>query len=72
LNKETRTAEVSAAKEAPAILCDAVQSLAVHNGVVRIVFSRLTPQGDGVAALELLLPIATLPSVLAVLQSVRV
>ena len=47
--------------EPAVIFCDAVQSLGVHNGVVRVSFIRLNPEGRPVPALELMLPTAHSP-----------
>jgi hypothetical protein len=41
----------------PVIFCDTVQSLGVHNGVVRISFIRLDAEGKATPALDLLLPV---------------
>ena len=47
----------------PILFVDTVQSVAVHNGCVRIAFIRLDAEGKPVPALELIMPqgqIATL------------
>jgi hypothetical protein len=46
----------------PAIFCDTVQSIAVHNGTVRILFVRLDVQGKPTPAIELLMPIGQVAS----------
>lgn len=56
----------------PVILCDAVESLAVHNGVVRLRLSRLTAEGASVPALELLAPTVVVAQIIATLQTVKV
>ena len=56
----------------PVILCDAVESLAVHNGVVRLRLSRLTADGASTPALELLAPTLVVAQIIAALQTVKV
>ncbi len=51
-----RVVSADPAQSAPVIFCDTVQSLAVHNGVVRISFIRLDADGKPMPALDLLLP----------------
>ena len=48
--------------ESRAVFVDAVQSIGVHNGVVRILMNRLNSDGKAVAELELLLPLAVAKS----------
>ena len=55
----------------PVVVCDAVQSLAVHNGVVRLTFARLTADGRAVPALELLAPVPVVGQILKALQSLK-
>jgi hypothetical protein len=57
--------------DAPVILCDAVESLAVHNGVARLLLSRLTADGASAPALELLAPVVVLAQIIAALQTVK-
>lgn len=45
-------------REVPAILCDTVQSVGVHNGIVRITFIRLDADGKATRALELFMPVS--------------
>jgi hypothetical protein len=56
----------------PVIVCDAVESLAVHNGVVRLRLSRLTAEGASAPALELLAPVVVVAQIIAALQTVKV
>jgi hypothetical protein len=58
-------------EEAPVIFCDAVQSLGVHNGVARVALIRLSPDGKPTPAVELLLPVAQLPTLIRALQQVK-
>ncbi len=60
------------APEVPVIVCDAVQSMGVHNGVARISFLRLLPDGRPLPSLELLLPTATVAQIIKTLQTVKV
>jgi len=53
------------------IFCDAVQSLGVHNGIVRISLIRLNTDGRPLPALELMLPIAQLSNLIKALQQVK-
>ena len=55
----------------PVIICDAIESLAVHNGVARLRLSRLTAEGTSAPALELLAPIAVLAEIVKALQTIR-
>src|SRR5580700_5596720 len=52
-----KPAPSATARPAPVIFCDAVQTLGVHNGVVRISFIRLDSEGKPAPALDLLLPV---------------
>jgi hypothetical protein len=56
----------------PVVLCDAVHSLGVHNGVTRIAFVRLNAGGDAVPAVELLIPNFVLSQMIRALQTVKV
>ncbi len=56
--------------ESPVIFCDTVQSVAVHNGTARIAFIRLDVEGKPAQALELLMPVPQVASLLKALQSV--
>jgi len=55
----------------PVILCDAVESLAVHNGVARLQLTRLTAEGGSTPALELLAPTVVVAQIIAALQSIK-
>lgn len=55
----------------PVVICDAVHSMGVHNGVARIAFQRLLSDGRPVPALELLLPVAAVTQIVKALQSVQ-
>ena len=52
------------------VFVDAVQSIGVHNGVVRILMNRLNSEGKAVAELELLLPVTVTKSIISGLQKV--
>jgi hypothetical protein len=56
--------------EKPIIFCDTVQSVAVHNGIARISFIRLDMDGKPTPALELLVPVGQVASLMKALQSV--
>lgn len=56
----------------PEMLCDAIDSIGVHNGVARIMFARLTASGAAAPNLELLIPHENLQSIVTVLQSIEV
>jgi hypothetical protein len=56
--------------ESPVIFCDAVQSVAVHNGIARISLIRLEMDGKPTAALELLIPVGQIAALMKALQSV--
>ena len=56
----------------PEMLCDAIDSIGVHNGVARIMFARLTASGAAAPSLELLIPHENLQSIVTVLQSIEV
>ena len=53
------------------IFCDAVQSLGVHNGIVRLSLIRLNTEGRPLPALELMLPVAQLNNLIKALQQVK-
>ena len=55
----------------PVIICDAIESLAVHNGVARLRLSRLTAEGTSTPALELLAPTAVAAEIIRALQTIR-
>jgi hypothetical protein len=59
------------AADVPVVVCDAVHSMGVHNGVARIAFQRLLSDGRPVPALELLLPVAAVTQIVKALQSVQ-
>jgi hypothetical protein len=61
-----------ASDEPRVIFCDAVQSLGVHNGVVRVTMIRLGPDGKPIPAVELLLPTSQLLTLIRALQQVKV
>ncbi len=54
------------------IFCDAVQSLGVHNGVVRVSLIRLGSDGRPIPTVELLLPTSQLVTLIKALQQVKV
>ncbi len=56
--------------EKQVIFCDTVQSAGVHNGIARISFIRLDAEGKNLPALELLIPVGQVASLLKALQSV--
>ena len=56
---------------APVVLCDAIQSLAVHNGVARLTLTRLAADGRAAPALELLLPLPVISQIVEALKSVE-
>ena len=56
---------------APVVVCDAVETLGVHNGVARINFIRLLPDGKPQPSLELLLPTAVVAQMIKTLQTVK-
>jgi hypothetical protein len=58
-------------RDVPVVVCDAVHSMGIHNGVARIAFQRLLPDGRPVPALELLLPVAAVSQIVKALQSVQ-
>ena len=53
------------------VFCDVVETAAVHNGVVRITFIRLDKNSKPVPALELLLPLNQVTTVVRALQQVQ-
>ncbi len=55
----------------PVVLCDAVDSLAVHNGVARLRLSRLNADGGLEPALELLAPTPVVSQIIAALQMLK-
>jgi hypothetical protein len=59
------------APDVPVVVCDAVHSMGVHNGVARIAFQRLLSDGRPVPALELLLPVAAVMQIVKALQTVQ-
>jgi hypothetical protein len=61
-----------ATDEPRVVFCDAVQTLGVHNGVVRVSMIRLGPDGKPVPAIELMLPVAQLQTLIRALQQVKV
>ena len=54
------------------IFCDAVQTLGVHNGIVRVSLIRLNPEGQPIPAVELMLPTAQLTNLVRALQQVKI
>lgn len=52
------------------VLCDAVQSVAVHNGIARIRLMRLDADGNPQPVLELQMPVGQLGSLAKAAQSV--
>jgi hypothetical protein len=61
-----------ASDEPKVVFCDAVQTLGVHNGVVRVSLIRLGPDGRPTPAIELLLPVPQLQTLIRALQQVKV
>jgi len=59
-------------EQVPAIFCDAVQSLGVHNGTVRLSLVRLGATGQPIPAVELQFPAGQVPELIRALQKVRV
>ena len=57
--------------DAPVVMCDAVQSLGIHNGVARISLVRLNAGGEAVPAVELLLPNFVVAQMIKALQSIK-
>lgn len=55
--------------QVPAILCDTVQSVGVHNGIVRITFIRLDADGEATPALELFMPVSQIMSLAKVIHA---
>ena len=60
------------AAQYPVVVCDAVESLAIHNSVARLKLSRLTAEGASAPALELLMPCAVVAQIVKALESVQV
>lgn len=56
-------------RDVPAVLCDAVQSVAVHNGVARIRLIRLDAEGNAQPVLELHMPVGQVGSLAKAAQS---
>lgn len=56
--------------EKPVVFCDTVQSAGVHNGVARISFIRLDAEGKSTPALDLIIPVGQVASLVKALQSV--
>lgn len=55
----------------PSILCDAVKTVAVHNGVARVVLMRLDADGQSFPVLELQIPVPQVADVVKALASIR-
>ena len=55
----------------PVIFCDAVESLAVHNGVARLLLTRLSADGASAPALELLAPTVVVAQIIEALQQIK-
>ena len=55
----------------PTVFCDAVQSVGVHNGIVRISLIRLNADGKPTPAVGLLIPVGQLPTLIRALQQIR-
>jgi len=53
------------------IFCDAVKTLGVHNGIVRISLIRLNPEGQPIPAVELMFPTDQLKNLVKALQQVK-
>lgn len=53
------------------IFCDAVQTIGVHNGTVRISLIRLNSEGKPVPAVELIIPTGQVPQLVKALQQIR-
>ena len=46
-----------AADSNPSIIVDGIQTVGVHNGIARVQFIRLGPDGKPIPAVELLIPV---------------
>lgn len=55
----------------PVVMFDAVESLSIHNGVVRLLLSRLTAEGASTPALELMTPCTVVAQIISALQAVK-
>jgi hypothetical protein len=53
------------------VFCDVVETASVHNGVVRINFVRLDKNSKPVPALELLLPVNQVATIMRALQQIQ-
>lgn len=53
----------------PAVLCDTVQSVAVHNGIARITFVRLDAKNESHVVLELFMPVGQISCLAKAAQS---
>jgi len=53
------------------IFCDAVKTLGVHNGIVRISLIRLNAEGQAIPAVELMFPTDQLKNLVKALQQVK-
>ncbi|HXT07995.1 MAG TPA: hypothetical protein VN715_13785 [Roseiarcus sp.] len=53
------------------IFCDAVKTLGVHNGIVRISLIRLNPEGQAIPAAELMFPTDQLKHLVRALQQIK-
>lgn len=52
-------------------LVDGIQSVAIHNGIARIVFMRLDTKGEPLPSVELNVPMNQVPAITAALSKVK-
>lgn len=52
-------------------LVDGIQSVAIHNGIARIVFMRLDTNGKPLPSVELNIPMNQVPSITTALSKVK-
>lgn len=64
-------ANEAARSGAPIVVCDAIKALGVHNGVARIEFVRLLPDGTHVPSLQLLIPTAVVAQLVDTLRTIQ-
>jgi hypothetical protein len=57
--------------ETPSILADTVHSVSVHNGVARVLFTRLDADNKGQPVVELLIPVNQITQVMKALSTIR-
>ncbi len=64
-------AVVKAASAADSFMVDGIQSVAIHNGVARIVFMRLDTNGKPIPSVELNVPMNQMPTITQALGRVN-